>query len=72
MATVIEASGNGGGTTGYGIEKKYSATNRSVADVSGTITPNYVGERVTDVTGHQNYVATGTSGNTDWAVTNKV
>ena len=72
MAIVAELSGNGGGRVGSGPENKLSSTNRSVSDVSGSITPNYVGERVTDITGHQNYVGTGTSGNTDRAVTNKV
>ena len=72
MAIVAELSGNGGGRVGSGPENKLSSTNHSVSDVSGSITPNYVGERVTDITGHQNYVGTGTSGNTDWAVTNKV
>lgn len=71
MATVKELSGNGGGAVGSGPENKLSSVNRTVAAVHGTATPNYVGEIVTDVT-DQNYVATGTSANTDWAITNKV
>ena len=71
MATVAESSGNGGGAVGAGPENKLSATNRTVAAVHGTITPNYVGEIATDTTADQNYVATGTSANTDWAKTQR-
>jgi len=71
MATVAEASGNGGGATGAGPENKLSATNRTVAAVHGTATPGYVGEIVTDIDADQNYVGTGTAANTDWAKTSR-
>ena len=61
MATVTELSGNGGGITGAGPENKLSSTTRTVTAVHGTITPDFVGEVVTDVTADQNYVGTGTS-----------
>ena len=72
MATGVELSGNGGGTVGSGIENKLSSVNQTVSAASGTTTPSYVGEIVTDLAADANYVATGTSANTDWAVTNKV
>ena len=68
MATVTETSGNGGGATGAGPENKLSSTNQTVAAVHGTVTPSYVGERATDASADKNYVATGVSANTDWAI----
>ena len=67
MATVAELSGNGGGRNGAGPENKLSEVNRAVTAVHGTVTPSYVGEKATDITADQNYIATGTSANTDWA-----
>ena len=76
MATVVEASGNGGGRIGSGAENHLSSPNRTVAAVHGTATPAYIGEIVTDVAADQNYVgfrASGTSalGTSDWKKTNR-
>ena len=71
MTTVTERSGNGGGPMGAGPENKLSATNRTVAAAHGTEIPEYVGEIVTDLAGHQNYVGTGVGANTDWAKTGR-
>ena len=72
MTTVKELSGNGGGAMGSGPENKLSSVTRTVADVSGSMTPAFVGEIASDLAADQNFVSTGTSSNTDWAVTNKV
>jgi hypothetical protein len=68
MATVVDLSGNA--PHGAGPENKLDSVNRTVAAVSGSITPAYVGEIASDLAADQNYVGTGTSANTDWAVDN--
>ncbi len=71
MATIAEASGNGGGINGSGPENKLSSATRTVAAAHGTETPGFVGEIVTDVAADQNYVGTGTAANTNWAKTGR-
>jgi hypothetical protein len=74
MAIVSEASGNGGGQVGAGVEVQLSSTTRQVADVHGSATPAFVGERVTDIALSHNYIgrrndpsSTSTLGTADWA-----
>jgi hypothetical protein len=74
MAVVVEASGNGGGTTGSGPENKLSSVNRGAATVIGNLTPSYIGEIAHDVASDTNYVGkrvdgdfnTDTLTNADW------
>ena len=71
MAVVVEASGNGGGTSGSGPENKFSSVNRGAATVIGNLVPNYIGEIAHDVASDTNYVSKRVDGdfNTD-ALTN--
>ena len=66
-SVLIELSDQGMDVDGTAIE----TVGKPDPTKSATATPNYVGEIVSDVT-DQNYVGTGTSANTDWAITNKV
>ncbi|MAG26325.1 hypothetical protein CMI47_12315 [Candidatus Pacearchaeota archaeon] len=56
MATVLEASGNGGGRNGSGPENKLSSVNRGAATVIANLTPSYIGEIAHDVASDTNYV----------------
>ena len=49
MDVVKEVSGNGGGTTGSGVENKLSSVNRGAATVISNLVPTYIGERAHDV-----------------------
>jgi len=65
MATVIEASGNGGGTVGYGPERKLSSVNRGASTVISNLVPTYIGEIAHDVASDTNYVAKRVDGDFD-------
>jgi len=74
MATVVEKSGNGGGTVGSGPENEYSRVSVVASALSGTTVPSFVGQKGTDTTADQNYIGQRTSltstsalANTDWA-----
>ena len=77
MAIVSEASGNGGGTTGAGPDKRFSSVNRVAATVIANLVPAYIGEIATDVASDKNYRGKRANGvedataltNADWAVT---
>mgnify|MGYP001242124042 FL=1 len=76
MATVAEASGNGGGRTGSGPENEYSRVSVVASALHGTTVPGYVGQLGTDTTADQNYIgqradvtSTAALANTDWAKT---
>jgi len=62
MATVTEASGNGGGKVGSGPENKLSSISQtlSATPVAAT-TPGFVGELVEDTTNEKTYRAYGTT-----------
>tara|TARA_R110000803_G_scaffold37656_3_gene81246 strand:- start:4161 stop:4391 length:231 start_codon:yes stop_codon:yes gene_type:complete len=57
MATVIDKSGNGGGTTGSGPENEYARVSVVASALIGTTVPSYVGQKGTDFTDNQNYIA---------------
>ena len=65
MATVAEASGNGGGTVGAGPENKLSSVNRGAATVIDNLVPAYIGEIAHDVASDTNYVAKRVDGDFD-------
>ena len=65
MAVVKEVSGNGGGTTGSGVENKLSSVNRGAATVVSNLVPTYIGERAHDVASDKNYVAKRVDGDFD-------
>ena len=74
MSIVVELSGNGGGAVGAAAENQLSGTTRQVADVHGSVTPAFVGEKVTDIALSQNYIGrrndpsdVGALGTADWA-----
>ena len=74
MATVIEASGNGGGQTGSGPENEYRRVSVVASALSGTTVPSFVGQKGTDTTADQNYIGQRTDltsttalANTDWS-----
>ena len=71
MATVIDASGNGGGKHGALIDNKLSSVNRGAATVIANLTPTYIGEIAHDVASDTNYVAKRVDGdfNTDTLTT---
>ena len=76
MAIVKELSGNGGGTTGSGIENDYASVSVVASALHGTTVPSYVGQKGTDTTADQNYIGQRTDpasttalANTDWAKT---
>ena len=57
MATVTELSGNGGGTTGSGAEKEYARVSVVASALVGSTVPSYVGQKGTDTSADQNYIA---------------
>ena len=57
MATVVEASGNGGGRSGAGPENEYARVSVVASALVGTTVPTYVGQKGTDTTADQNYIA---------------
>tara|TARA_R110002012_G_scaffold140584_1_gene298218 strand:+ start:1123 stop:1356 length:234 start_codon:yes stop_codon:yes gene_type:complete len=76
MATVTELSGNGGGQTGAGPENEYSRTSVAASALYGTTTPSFVGQKGTDTTNDQVWIAQRADvssetalANTDWART---
>lgn len=76
MAIVTDASGNGGGATGAGPEDQLDSVSVVASAIHGTTTPSFVGQKATDITADQNYIArrvdptsTVALANTDWAKT---
>tara|TARA_R100000008_G_scaffold86196_1_gene78328 strand:- start:4495 stop:4728 length:234 start_codon:yes stop_codon:yes gene_type:complete len=74
MATVRELSGNGGGQTGSGPENEYSRVSVLASALYGTTVPSFVGQKGTDTTNDQNWIAQRTDvtsttalANTDWS-----
>ena len=74
MATVIEASGNGGGQTGSGPENELSRVSVLASALYGTTVPSFVGQKGTDTTNDQNWIgqrvditSTTALANTDWS-----
>lgn len=57
MATVSESSGNGGGNTGGGPDNEYSRVSVVASALVGTTVPTFVGQKGTDTTADQNYIA---------------
>jgi len=74
MATVSDLSGNGGGRSGSGPENEYNRVTSTASALHGTTTPSFVGQKGTDTTNDQNWIAQRTDvssstalANTDWA-----
>ena len=74
MATVTELSGNGGGQTGAGPENEYSRLSVAASALYGTTVPSFVGQKGTDTTNDEVWIAQRTDvtsttalANTDWA-----
>ncbi len=74
MATVTELSGNGGGRTGAGPENEYSRPSVTASALYGTTVPTFVGQKGTDTTNDEVWIAQRTDvtsttalANTDWA-----
>ena len=74
MATVTELSGNGGGRTGAGPENEYSRQSVTASALYGSTVPSFVGQKGTDTTNDEVWVAKRTDvtsttalANTDWA-----
>ena len=74
MATVTELSGNGGWQTGAGPENEYSRPSVAASALYGTTVPSFVGQKGTDTTNDEVWIAQRTDvtstpalANTDWA-----
>ena len=74
MATVTELSGHGGGQTAAGPENEYSRPSVAASALYGTTVPSFVGQKGTDTTNDEVWIAQRTDvtsttalANTDWA-----